>query len=167
MLITLSIPVIIVVNVLLWLFFHMGVSFLLTQLPVSWFKPDGLFFRLGPWEQSGVFFERFFRVHHWKKYLPDGAALFKRGFQKKKLRSRESEYYARFTAETCRGELTHWMVLFLCPVFFIWNWWWAGLIMIVYAIFANVPCIIVQRYNRARLLMILKRRAISIKRLGS
>jgi glycosyl-4,4'-diaponeurosporenoate acyltransferase len=37
------------------------------------------------------------------------------------------------------------------PVFFVWNIWWVGIVMIVYAMLANMPCIMIQRYNRIRL----------------
>jgi glycosyl-4,4'-diaponeurosporenoate acyltransferase len=42
-------------------------------------------------------------------------------------------------------------MLLFSLVFFIWNPWWVGIVMIVYAILVNVPCIIIQRYNRIRL----------------
>jgi glycosyl-4,4'-diaponeurosporenoate acyltransferase len=53
--------------------------------------------------------------------------------------------------ETRRAELAHWPILALGPVFFAWNPWWLALAMVGYAVVANVPCILVQRYNRARL----------------
>ena len=34
------------------------------------------------------------------------------------------------------------------PIFFIWNPPWARWVMTVYALAANLPCILVQRYNR-------------------
>jgi hypothetical protein len=37
------------------------------------------------------------------------------------------------------------------PVFFLWNPWWGDLIIVLYALVANLPCILVQRYNRFRL----------------
>ena len=41
-------------------------------------------------------------------------------------------------------------VLFI-PLFMAWNPWWADLVMIAYALIANLPCILVQRFNRARM----------------
>jgi glycosyl-4,4'-diaponeurosporenoate acyltransferase len=41
------------------------------------------------------------------------------------------------------------------PVFLVWNWWWVELLMVVYALAANLPCLLVQRYNRARLARLL------------
>jgi glycosyl-4,4'-diaponeurosporenoate acyltransferase len=83
--------------------------------------------------------------------LPDGAALFKEGFEKKRLKETNMEYLNWFMRETCRAELTHWIVFLFGPLFFIWNLWWVGIVMILYASLANMPCIITQRYNRIRL----------------
>jgi glycosyl-4,4'-diaponeurosporenoate acyltransferase len=48
--------------------------------------------------------------------------------------------------------------MFLTPLFFLWNppsiWW----VMAAYALAANGPCLIAQRYNRIRLQGALKRR---------
>ena len=34
--------------------------------------------------------------------------------------------------------------------FFLWNPCWADLVMVAYALAANLPCILAQRYNRSR-----------------
>jgi glycosyl-4,4'-diaponeurosporenoate acyltransferase len=39
--------------------------------------------------------------------------------------------------------------MFCClPLFFLWNPPWACLVMTTYALAANLPCILAQRYNR-------------------
>ena len=96
-------------------------------------------------------------MRRWKGLLPDGAALFKKGFRKKKLNARDPGYMERFVKETCRGEAVHWAVLGCSFLFFLWNPWWAGLIMVVYALAANLPCIVTQRYNRIRLMRVIGR----------
>jgi hypothetical protein len=65
----------------------------------------------------------------------------------------------RFIRETWRGELCHWCALGCAPVFFLWNPWWADLIMVGYGLLANLPCILAQRYNRLRLQRLLSRRS--------
>ena len=42
----------------------------------------------------------------------------------------------------------------------LWNPWFLGLLMLAYAVIANLPCLIVQRYNRARLLRLIPPGAI-------
>jgi glycosyl-4,4'-diaponeurosporenoate acyltransferase len=36
------------------------------------------------------------------------------------------------------------------PIFFLFNPIWVGYVMIVYAILANMPCILTQKYNQIR-----------------
>ena len=83
--------------------------------------------------------------------MPDAARWFRGGFAKGKLTSRDPAYWERFIRETWRGELCHWSALACAPLFFLWNPWWGDLVIVAYALAANLPCILAQRYNRARL----------------
>ena len=138
-----------------WAAIHLGVAYAVTQVPVSLFRPGAWLYRARSWEAQGRRYEQWFRVNRWKKLLPDGAALFRRGFRKKRFVSKSPAYLRRFMLETCRGELVHWIVFAFAPVFFLWNPPHVGLVMILYAALANLPFIIVQRYNRFRLLRLL------------
>jgi glycosyl-4,4'-diaponeurosporenoate acyltransferase len=82
--------------------------------------------------------------------------MFKGGFPKKNLECSDAGYLKTFLNETKRAELTHWLAMVPVPVFFLWNIWWVGLIMIGYALIANLPCIMLQRFNRARISRVLK-----------
>jgi glycosyl-4,4'-diaponeurosporenoate acyltransferase len=97
------------------------------------------------------------RIKQWKDLLPDAGALFQGGVSKQDLVGRDREHLERFAVETRRAELTHWLILTAAPWFFLWNPWWLGLAMVGYGIVANVPCVAIQRYNRARLLRIIRR----------
>lgn len=151
MLIELPPSALVLVNIGAWLAIHLGVAWGVTQLAEGWFRPEAWLFRRRRFEAGGALYDRLFRVSKWKRWLPDGAALFRRGFKKNRLLSREPEYLARFARETCRGELAHWLTLVAAPSFFLWNPVGAGVVMIAYAILASVPFIIAQRYNRFRL----------------
>jgi len=155
MLISLPIPTIIVLDFFGWLTIHMSVAYIITQLPEYLFDPESWLFRTRRWEYGGHVYQRIFWVKRWKHLLPDGAALFRSGFKKKRLGATDQDYYRLFARETCRGELTHWIVMLAAPVFFIWNWWWACIIMVLYAVSANAPCIITQRFNRIRIKKVL------------
>ena len=157
MLIELPIPWIVILDILGWLFIHMGVAYLMTQLPESIFDPDTWLFKWRKWEGDGSIYQKLFKVKRWKESLPDGAALFRKGFKKKRLFKKDRDYFEKFVKETCRGELTHWIVFCCAPIFFIWNYWWVGIIMIMYASAANFPCIITQRYNRIRFFQLIKK----------
>jgi glycosyl-4,4'-diaponeurosporenoate acyltransferase len=148
--IELPVPWIIALNALGLPALQLGCAWLFTRLPAAWFAPPR------PRWDHGRFYERFLGIKRWKDRLPDGAAWFKGGFAKASLRQRDPQHLARFLRETWRGELCHWTVLALIPVFFLWNPPWADLVIALYAIAANLPCILVQRYNRQRLGRVLR-----------
>lgn len=147
MLIELPVGWIVGLNVAGWLAIQMGLAWAFTRMPVHWFHPPMPWV----WERGGRFYERAFGVRAWKDRLPDAARWFRGGFAKGALARADRDYLARFVRETWRGELCHWAALACAPVFFLWNPWWGDLIIVGYALAANVPCILVQRYNRARL----------------
>jgi glycosyl-4,4'-diaponeurosporenoate acyltransferase len=109
-------------------------------------------------ERDGRAYERILRIKTWKDALPEAGSLFRGGFSKRRVTRHDRAYLERFLAETRRAERAHWAIAALGPVFFAWNPWWLATAMVGYAVVANVPCIVVQRYNRARLLRILGRR---------
>lgn len=153
MVIELPIGWMIALNVLGWPIIQIGLAWLFTRLPLSCFHARAVW----SWESDGRIYEDRMRIKSWKYFLPDGANWFKGGFAKASLASRDRAYLERFNRETWRGELCHWIAIGLTPLFFLWNPWWADLVMVVYALTANLPCILVQRYNRARIHRLLSR----------
>lgn len=145
--IELPIAWIVVLNVTGWPVIQIGLAWAFIRMPADWFSPGGTW----SWERRGRFYERVFAIKRWKNLLPDGATWFGGGFAKGNLSGRDHGYLRRFARETWRGELCHWSTIGCTPVFFLWNPWWADLIMIGYALAANLPCILAQRYNRARI----------------
>lgn len=147
---------IIIIDIVLWFIIHMSVAYIATILPLNNLNTNSWLLKERKWEKSGKIYEEIFQIKKWKELLPDGSALFKKGFRKKRMTSSNPEYLQKFIIETGRAEIVHWIVILFSPVFFIWNYPWAGWVMIVYAIIANMPCILAQRYNRARLKKLLK-----------
>jgi glycosyl-4,4'-diaponeurosporenoate acyltransferase len=147
---------IIFLDIFVWLVLHLGISYLCTKIPLSFFRKEMWCFRMRSWENQGMIYQKIFRIKKCKTFIPDGGSLFKGGFPKKNLGSKDTVYLEKFLYETKRAELTHWLVMLPAPVFFLWNIWWAGIIMIFYATFANLPCIMLQRFNRGRLYRLLK-----------
>ena len=137
----------IVLNVAGWLAIQLGFAWAFTKMPANWFNPPPPF----AWERRGHFYEASFRIKAWKDHLPDAARWFGGGFAKGTLAQKSPAYVERFVRETWRGELCHWAALACTPVFFLWNPWWGDLIIVAYALAANLPCILAQRYNRVRL----------------
>jgi glycosyl-4,4'-diaponeurosporenoate acyltransferase len=152
-LIELPIAWIILLNVAGWLSIQLGFAWLFTKMPVAWFNPSNAF----AWERGGRFYERVFRIKNWKDRLPDAARWFGGGFAKGILADKNLDYLQRFIRETWRGEFCHWAAVACVPVFFLWNPWWGDLIIVAYALGANLPCIVAQRYNRARFQRVIAR----------
>ena len=152
--IELSVRELIALNVVGWLMVQLVNAWAFTKIPAAWFTP-------GParlWEAGGMLYERAFIIKRWKDLLPDGASWFTGGFPKARLHGKNSAYLARFVRETRRGELCHWAAIACAPLFFLWNPWWGDLIIVAVALGANLPCIVVQRYNRLRLARVLAAR---------
>jgi glycosyl-4,4'-diaponeurosporenoate acyltransferase len=146
---------IVVLNLAGWPVIQFGLAWAFTRMPVAWFTPPAS----GAWEQGGRFYERVFGIKRWKGRLPDAARWFGGGFAKGRLASTDPDYLRRFVRETWRGELCHWVAIGFAPVFFLWNPCWGDWIIVAYALAANLPCILVQRYNRLRLGRLLARRS--------
>jgi glycosyl-4,4'-diaponeurosporenoate acyltransferase len=145
---------IVAANVGGWLAIQLGLARLVARIPDSRLRPPPAF----AWERGGDAYEHCCAIHRWKDVLPDGGAWFAGGFAKARLARRDPAYLRQFARETWRGELCHWLALCCTPLFFPWNPWWGDLVIAAYAILANLPCILVQRHNRARLQRLLERR---------
>ena len=112
---------------------------------------DGPLLRLRPFEAGGRGYERRLAVKTWKRWLPEAGRAFG-GRSKRHHPSRREGGLPRFLAECRRAERTHWLLLGATPVFKLWNPPGLFVAMVAFALVANVPCLVVLRYNRARLL---------------
>jgi glycosyl-4,4'-diaponeurosporenoate acyltransferase len=149
----------VIIDIIAWFIIHMAVVMVIVRIPITHFDSGGFLYRLRRWEKGGDLYRRIFRVKKWKELAPDGAALLKdRGFPKKRLKSTDESYLRLFLMETCRAELTHWIIMGFAPFFFLWNRFFVGLIMILYALLENLPLIMVQRYNRHRLIRVIEKK---------
>jgi glycosyl-4,4'-diaponeurosporenoate acyltransferase len=134
-------------NLLGWPVIHVSIASATLRLRPEDFALDSWLTAPRRWEQDGGLYREWFAIRKWKSWLPDGGPWLG-GFAKKKLSSRNSAYLEQFVIETRRAETAHWCMLACLPIFFVWNPLWARWVMTTYALAANVPCILVQRYNR-------------------
>lgn len=140
----------VLVDFISWFIIHMAVSIIAFKIPDKYFAEDKYIYRAKKWENEGEFYIKYLKIKKWKKFLPDGAKIFRMGFLKKNIASKKSEYFKKFIIESRRAEFTHWLAMPPAILFFLWNNFYAGLFMILYAVLANLPCIVAQRYNRPR-----------------
>lgn len=157
-----SAPLAIAAYAVVWVALHFGCGYLAHRLPSSLLTPGsplGRLLRARAWETGGRVYAQLFAIAKWKDRLPEAGGLFAGGFSKGRLTGREPAYLDRFEVETNRAELSHWLTLASGVSFFAWNPWQVGVAMIGYAALANLPFILVQRYNRPRIRALKGRRA--------
>lgn len=141
----------------LWPVIQVAAAIICLLLPDRFFNHGNALFRPKGWEKDGVIYARVFHIKRWKHLLPDGAAVWKkRGYRKKRLESFSQQNLNRYLVESARGELTHWLAIFPFWVFGFFVPPAVMLLMLLYALIVNTPCIIAQRYNRPRILRLLK-----------
>ncbi len=151
MLLELSNLWIVILNVIGIPAIHLGISWFYTRMSRDQFDPQSFLFKPRAWEEGGRIYQKLFRIRQWKNLLPDAAPWFD-GFAKGKLSHRDPAYFRAFIAETCRGEAAHYAQIPGIMLTLIWNPWpVAAIVMVIYAFLSNIPCLILQRFTRARL----------------
>lgn len=148
---------IVLLDALVWAAWSAVVGYAAHRLPLRRLDHDAPLTRLRTWERGGRVYERL-GIRRWKDRLPEFGAVFPGGASKRSLPWRDPPHLTRFAAETRRAEIVHWAIPVVTPLFALWNPAWLVGGMVAYAVVANAPCLIVQRYNRGRLLRVLTRR---------
>ena len=136
------------------------VSFLVGRiLPASWFRTDRFPYKSYAWEKNGAIYNKL-HIKKWQKRVPDMSKLFPKLIQPKKMQTNFKEELPVMIRETCIAELIH-VLLCFAILYCLWLWPGAGGIIVcaVYILIGNVPFILIQRYNRPRLLALQKRLA--------
>lgn len=109
------------------------------------------------WENNGKIYLKL-KIDRWKDAMPDMSQYIQSTFRKKMPINRlSSELTHRLVIETCVAELVHWLLVLLGPVYLALMdgaWGWAGVIL---SIVGNLPFILIQRYNRPRLVRMYER----------
>ena len=139
-----TITALIVANAVGWATVQLGIARFFVILDPIRFH-DLALYQVGDWE---IRLYRTVRVRSWKRWLPDGATWVGSNFSKKRLKHRDADYLCEFEIETRRAELSHWIAILTLPGFLLWNPFPAWPLLSLYALGANLPCIVAQRYNR-------------------
>ncbi|MCB1006520.1 MAG: hypothetical protein KDB35_20215 [Acidimicrobiales bacterium] len=155
MLVQWSVGVTVLVDSVAWFLVSLAAGYGCHRLGDRRLEHDTALTRLRRFERDGRVYERRLRITRWKDRLPEGGTLFAGGYDKRQVTRADLPRYLR---ETRRAEYTHWAIMAAAPAFALWNPWGLWLAMVVYAVVANLPCLVIQRYNRARVLRILERR---------
>ena len=139
---------------IVWPLLQISITLICNKIKLERYNPNSFFLRSHKWENNGQIYRTVFKIHKWKHFLPDGAKAHKKGFEKKEMKSYDSKYINEFIFQTGRAEITHWAQIIPFWVFGFWCPPFVIILMFIYALLVNIPCILAQRYNRPRLIKI-------------
>jgi glycosyl-4,4'-diaponeurosporenoate acyltransferase len=147
----------VLVDVAAWGAFHAATGYAAHRLDPSRLDGEGWLLRPRRFEAGGRWYRRRLRVHRWKDRLPEAGDLFDGGISKRQLPSHDVAGMEVFVRETRRAELAHWWAMACGPLFILWNPPLASALLVAYGVLVNLPFIVIQRYNRARIRSIIER----------
>jgi glycosyl-4,4'-diaponeurosporenoate acyltransferase len=153
MLLALPWPWVVVLDALAWTAWSVAAGWWSAHRGPRHPEVDGPVLRLRSFERAGHWYERTLKVKRWKSLLPEAGRTFG-GRSKRQLPPGGAVGLPLFLADCRRAERTHWLILAATPVFAVWNPPGLFLAMALFAVVANGPCLVVLRYNRARVLAI-------------
>jgi len=139
---------------LAWAVLHVAASYLPRLLPDTVFRLGSWPWAIRDFESGGRRYDALW-IRSWQHRLPDGRRLLGGGAPP--APTSDPDRLADLAARTCRNELAHWLAIAGAPGFALFNPPGATVAIHVYALATNLPCIAVQRYNRARLVRALSR----------
>ncbi len=123
---------VIILDFVAWGILQPAAAWLCTMLPSAVFCPARWLFRTRRWERDGTVYDRFLAVRRWKGLLPSGGTVRRGGFDMRHVTSHAPDYLRTWVLESCRAELVHWLAIPPALLFFLWNPWYVGLLMIPY-----------------------------------
>lgn len=128
-------------------------SFIVNALDYDDLRKLSHLYKTLKWEKDGKVYQKLFKVKYWKDYIPSISA-----FDKKNLsRDITAEYIEQYLLESIRAELCHDIIILFDIIFIILTPHSMNAKIITWAVIANLPCIIIQRYNRPRFEALAKR----------
>ena len=123
-------------------------------LPGRWLHADRFPFRAGRFEEDGRFYERL-KIRSWQNKLPDMSRIFPGVMPAKQLSKAGLLALPDLIQETCVAEATH-AALCVAGLYCLRLWrGMGGRIIVVCNLLGNIPFIMIQRYNRPRLMRLL------------
>jgi glycosyl-4,4'-diaponeurosporenoate acyltransferase len=146
----------VVIDVVAWIVLGVVVGGYQARQTLEQLERTGPFTAMSPREFGGRWYRRVLKVDAWKDRLPDAGTWFG-GLSKRHLPGVADGGWRRFAAECLRAERTHLAMFAALPLFALWNPPAIFVGNVVYAMVANLPCLIVARFNRARIMKLVTR----------
>lgn len=120
--------------------------------------PESFPFKEQTWELGGKIYEKL-HIKSWQARIPDVSQVLHRWMPQKKLKiGFNAETVRTMIRETCTAEIVH-NILNVAGLWLLNLWQGVGgvVMYLIYVLLGNLPFIIVQRYNRPRLKVLLTR----------
>jgi glycosyl-4,4'-diaponeurosporenoate acyltransferase len=147
-------------NIIIFIFFSLIITYLSNRVTKSIYYYKAWLYKERAWERHGKFYDEKFRVKKWKKKVPELGDFVKSVFPKKYIKEYSEEYISMYLLESCKAELTHWVIILSTIFFMLWNELLVSVGVFLIAFILNIPFIIIQRYNRPRIIQIMERKGI-------
>ena len=147
----------------LWLGGSLVVGALANQLPLAWLSASAALVSPAVLASRLNAYQRFLKIRRWKHWIPDAGNALPGGITKASLARRDQPALLRLMAETRRAELVHWALWPLWLVTLLWLPSPGVALNAVFATLFNLPCLLLQRYNRLRLQLLLARRTPALR----
>ena len=125
-------------------------------LPRAWFHFDRAPYRAFRWERDGAIYQRL-NIQRWKDALPDKSRHARGVFKKEIRQTPTAATIERFLQETCVAECIHWVLMLFSPGLLLFLPGTSGIVATALYALSNIPFILIQRYNRPRLLRLYRR----------
>ena len=120
-------------------------------------KPDKGLFRCYEFEKNGALYEKL-NIHKWQSKVPDMSRILPFLMPPKNLSGNYGERLPIMIRETCVAEITHITVSILgLPCLRIWPGMGGVTVTAIFILLLNVPYILIQRYNRPRLIRLYRK----------
>lgn len=126
-------------------------------LPKKWFRADLFPYRSFRFEQDGRIYDKL-HIRKWQNKVPDMSRILPKWMPAKNLSGDYKSRLPRILQETCVAELIHTLNCF-AGLYCLKLYPGVGgiIVLILYITLFNLPFIIIQRYNRPRLMRLAKR----------
>lgn len=121
-------------------------------VPKRWLKPEKGWFRSFPFERNGAVYEKL-GIRKWQNKVLDMSRILPCLIPAKNLSGEYKERLPVMIQETCVAEIVH-ITVSIVGLRCLWMWPGIGGVTVtaIHIVFLNLPFILIQRYNRPRLI---------------
>ncbi len=138
-----------------WAAWSIAMGYVGHRLPLELLETDTWLTQQRRWEQEGHWYNQVLQIKRWKDSLPEAGDFFPGGFRKRSVGGGDTAVMSRFLVETRRAEYVHIAIWMFWPMTMLWTPGWGVVVNLSVGTAFNLPCLLVQRYNRIRLQRVL------------